>query len=155
VVGAVVAPALGVEWTGLGREGPATRNGQPCSVSRTGAFRDALLATGFPYDRHDSLDANFDAFVAIKRQCQGVRRCGSAAIDLCFVADGTYDGYWEKKLNPWDLAAGAAIVVAAGGTLSGYGGVPADVRRGELLATNGAIHAALVDALAKVKPLAS
>jgi myo-inositol-1(or 4)-monophosphatase len=121
-------------------------------VSRVRAFHDALLATGFPYDRNDSPDNNFDAFVAIKRQCQAVRRCGSAAIDLCLVADGTYDGYWEKKLNPWDLAAGAAIVLGAGGTISDYDGGPADVRKGDLLATNGAIHGALVDALARVMP---
>ena len=154
VLGVVVAPALGIEWTGFvahdGLPGRAERNGAPCEVSRVAQFREALLATGFPYDRATSPDNNFDAFVHIKRQCQAVRRCGSAAIDACFVADGTYDGYWEKKLQPWDVAAGAAIVVGAGGRISDYRGDAVDVRKGALLATNGAIHAALVDALATV-----
>ena len=149
VVGAVVAPTLRVEWTGV-VGGAATRDGEPCHVSNVGEFSDALLATGFPYDRATSDDNNFDAFVAIKRRCQAVRRCGSAAIDLCLVADGTYDGYWEKKLFPWDCAAGAAIVVAAGGRISDYGGHEADVTSRQLLATNGAIHQALVDELQKV-----
>lgn len=149
VLGVVVAPALGVEWTGSARDG-ATRNGEVCSVSGVSAFCDALLATGFPYDRATSPDNNFDAFVAIKRKCQAVRRCGSAALDLCLVADGTYDGYWEKKLAPWDCAAGAALVVAAGGRISDYAGGPADVLSGQLLATNRAIHDALVDELQKI-----
>jgi myo-inositol-1(or 4)-monophosphatase len=119
-------------------------------VSQVTGFDDALLATGFPYDRRSSDDNNFDAFVAIKRKCQAVRRCGSAALDLCLVADGTYDGYWEKKLAPWDCIAGAAIVVAAGGCISNYHGQRADLLSGQLLATNGAIHGALVTELQKV-----
>jgi myo-inositol-1(or 4)-monophosphatase len=119
-------------------------------VSVVGEFCDALLATGFPYDRSTSDDNNFDAFVAIKKKCQAVRRCGSAALDLCLVADGTYDGYWEKKLAPWDCVAGAAIVVAAGGRTSDYHGQQVDLLSGQLLATNGAIHDALVSELQKV-----
>jgi myo-inositol-1(or 4)-monophosphatase len=149
LIGAVVAPALGVEWTGVAG-GAAKRNDAPCRVSTVSQFTDALLATGFPYDRSTSDDNNFDAFVAIKRKCQAVRRCGSAALDLCLVADGTYDGYWEKKLAPWDCMAGAAIVVAAGGRLSDYSGKSADLLDGQLLATNGTIHEALVDELQKV-----
>ena len=111
----MVAPALGIEWTGAVGYG-AFRSAEACVASaRVTRFSDALLATGFPYDRSTNDDNNFDAFVAIKRKCQAVRRCGSAALDLCLVADGTYDGYWEKKLAPWDCAAGAALVVAAGG----------------------------------------
>jgi myo-inositol-1(or 4)-monophosphatase len=149
LLGAVVAPALGLEWTGI-VGGRALRNGEPCAVSRVERFSDALLATGFPYDRAESADNNFDAFVAIKKRSQAVRRCGSAALDLCLVADGTYDGYWEKKLGPWDCAGGAAIVLAAGGRVSNYGGGPVDIRTGQLLATNGRIHEDLVDALRKV-----
>jgi len=119
-------------------------------VSAVDRFTDALLATGFPYDRSTSDDNNFDAFFAIKQKCQAVRRCGSAALDLCLVADGTYDGYWEKKLAPWDCAAGAALVVAAGGRISDYAGGSADVLSGQLLATNGAIHDALVGELQKI-----
>ena len=149
VLGAIVAPALAGEWTGA-VGGTAMRNGEPCRVSAVGRFSDALLATGFPYDRSTSDDNNFDAFVTIKRKCQAVRRCGSAALDLCLVADGTYDGYWEKKLAPWDCIAGAAIVLAAGGRISDYRGDRADLLSGQLLATNGAIHDALVEELQKV-----
>jgi myo-inositol-1(or 4)-monophosphatase len=150
VLGAVVAPALNLEWTGVVGAG-ATRNGEPCTVSQVQLFGDALLATGFPYDRRTSRENNFDAFVAIKKQVQAVRRCGSAAIDLCFVGDGTYDGYWERKLKPWDLAAGAAIVRAAGGRVTTFEGDERDVITGNLVATNSRFHGALVDALAQVR----
>jgi myo-inositol-1(or 4)-monophosphatase len=149
VLGAVVAPALMSEWTGAVGLG-ATRSGQSCGPSEVVSFEDALLATGFPYDRRTSEDNNFDAFVAIKKRVQAVRRCGSAALDLCLVADGTYDGYWERKLQSWDLAAGAAIVKAAGGRLSDFLGKEDDVLSGELVATNGRIHEALIAALATV-----
>jgi myo-inositol-1(or 4)-monophosphatase len=150
LVGAVVAPALAVEWVGVA-EGTSTRNGEPCVVSETSRISDALLATGFPYDRATSTENNFEAFVAMKKKCRGVRRCGAAAIDLCFVADGTYDGYWERKLQAWDLAAGAAIVLGAGGRLSRYGGADADVTSHEMIATNGRIHDALVAELDRVE----
>ena len=152
LVGVVVAPSLRLEWSGVvhGDSGRATRNGEVCQVSTTDRFGDALLATGFPYDRATSPDNNFDAFVAIKRRAQAVRRCGSAAIDLCLVADGTYDGYWEQKLGTWDVAAGAAIVLAAGGKLSSYDGGPVDILSGHLVATNGAIHASLIRELTAI-----
>ncbi len=162
VLGVVVAPALGLELTGFRAPGIATTTRRslldatgasttargvsppPCVVSTTDRFDEALLATGFPYDRRTSPDNNFDAFVAIKKKCQGIRRCGSAALDLCLVADGTYDGYWEKKVRPWDIAAGAAIVLAAGGRVTDYDGQPCDITRGFVVATNGRIHDALL-----------
>jgi myo-inositol-1(or 4)-monophosphatase len=155
LLGAVVAPALHTEWTGIaGRF--ALRSDAPCTVSSVMEFTDALLATGFPYDRRTSSDNNFDAFVAIKTRCQAVRRCGSAALDLCLVADGTYDGYWERKLRPWDVAAGSALVLGAGGRLSTYEGDPFALPAGELtatlVATNGKIHDALVSELSAVRP---
>ena len=146
ILGAVVAPSLGVEWTGI-VGGAALRSGDACSVSGVTRIDDALLATGFPYDRHTNDDNNFDAFVAIKKRCQAVRRCGSAAIDLCLVADGTYDGYWEKKVKPWDVAAGSAIVVAAGGRVTNYRADPMEVLQGDVVATNGGVHDALLLAL--------
>lgn len=147
VLGVVVAPSLRVEWAGV--EGDvATRNGERCQVSMVAQFSDALLATGFPYDRATSPENNFDAFVAIKKRAQAVRRCGSAAIDMCLVADGTYDGYWEQKLGVWDVAAGAAIVLAAGGKLSSYDGGPVNIPTGHVVATNGKIHDALIRELA-------
>jgi myo-inositol-1(or 4)-monophosphatase len=143
LLGVVYAPSLAVEWVGV-PGADATRNGEACRVSDVAKLDDALLATGFPYDRRTSPDNNFEAFVAIKRKCQAVRRCGSAAIDMCLVADGTYDGYWERKLNAWDLAAGSAVVLAAGGRLSDYEGAEADVTTGHVVATNGRIHDELV-----------
>jgi myo-inositol-1(or 4)-monophosphatase len=146
VLGVVVAPSLRMEWTGVAG-GRAERNGEPCRVSEIEHLDDALLATGFPYDRRTSKNNNFDAFVAIKKKAQAVRRCGSAAMDLCLVADGTYDGYWEMKLGPWDVAGGTAIVLAAGGRISDYAGKDADVTQGSVVATNGRIHDELVQAL--------
>jgi myo-inositol-1(or 4)-monophosphatase len=161
VLGVVVAPALGLEWYGYTAEGGARvavrqaiggdeRAGITCRVSSTAAFEDSLLATGFPYDRKESADNNFDAFVAIKQRCQAVRRCGSAALDLCLVADGTYEGYWEKKLNAWDIAGGAAVVDAAGGQVTDYAGTPDFMDSGNVVASNGIIHGELIDQLARV-----
>jgi myo-inositol-1(or 4)-monophosphatase len=154
ILGAIVAPSLHSEWTGLigvgGAPSVALRNGEPCNVSAVDRFGDSLLATGFPYDRRNDANNNFDAFIAIKKSCQAVRRCGSAALDLCLVADGTYDGYWERGLKPWDVAAGAAIVTAAGGDISIYDGTSFDVTRSEVIATNGRIHEALMHALSRV-----
>lgn len=148
--GVVVAPALG--WThAAARSHGATRNGEPCRVSSTTVLNRALLATGFPYDRRTSRENNFRAFIEFKKRAQGVRRCGAAALDLCMVADGTYDGYWERKLSPWDLAAGAAIVIEAGGKVTGFGGETVDVRAGSLIASNALIHEELIFTLAEAE----
>lgn len=166
-LGVVVAPVLGIEWYGYVAEGgerKALRHdnpsvgvvegvGEPCVVSAMDRFEDSLLATGFPYDRRTSSENNFDAFVAIKKRCQAVRRCGSAALDLCLVADGTYEGYWERKLRPWDIAGGIAIVRGAGGRVSEFEGGLDCINSGHVVATNGHIHEALLEELARVTPL--
>jgi myo-inositol-1(or 4)-monophosphatase len=149
-LGAVVAPLLGLEWVGVAGSF-ARRNGQACTISSVSSFHDALFATGFPYDRRTSSENNFDAFIAIKMKCQAVRRCGSAAIDCCFVADGTYDGYWERKVKPWDIAAGSAIVLGAGGAVTDYVGAPVNVEGGFIVATNGHLHGSLVEELARAE----
>jgi myo-inositol-1(or 4)-monophosphatase len=146
VVGLVTAPSLGITWKG-GVNVPSTRNGEVCRVSETADLDSALLATGFPYDRRTSEENNFKAFLALKLASRGVRRCGSAALDLCLVGDGTYDGYWERKLNPWDYAGGAAVVAGAGGTLSAFDGTAPDLRTGYLVASNGHVHRALLSAI--------
>jgi myo-inositol-1(or 4)-monophosphatase len=180
ILGVVLSPPLGIEWFGwvaasgarravrrsasnaiaLPSDGPNRSTSdearsvvaeEPCTVSGVGSFGDALLATGFPYDRTGP-DNNFDAFVAIKQRCQAVRRCGSAAIDLCLVSDGTYEGYWERKLRPWDIAAGIALVRAAGGRVTDFDGGTACMERGLVVATNGKIHDALMAELARVAP---
>lgn len=173
VLGEVISPPLGVEWSGWSSpagdrfvvrrsiEGATALLGgapgavieAPCTVSAVAELEDALLATGFPYDRRTSPENNFDAFIAIKRRCQAVRRCGSAALDLCLVADGTYEGYWERKLRPWDIAAGIALVRAAGGRVTDFDGSQDMLQSGNLVATNGSIHDALTDALAHVVPV--
>lgn len=154
IAGAVVAPALGVRWVGWVRPsvadasghppGGALRNGTPCSVSTTNLVSEALLATGFPPVRDRPPADNFGSFASVKRASRAVRRCGAAAIDLCMVADGTYDGYWERSLYPWDSAAGAAILVSAGGTVTSLVGGQPDYFEGSLVATNGSLHAELV-----------
>lgn len=146
IAGVVVAPVLNLVWLGY-RGGIATRNGEPCQVSHTEILDEALFATGFPPDRRHEPENNFLAWANVKRQTRGVRRCGSASIDLCFVADGTYDGYWERSLHAWDLVAGAAIVLAAGGQVTALDGTEARLCAGNVVATNGRIHASLLGLL--------
>lgn len=138
MVGVVHAPALGWTFAGI-VGGKATRNGQPITVSKVAALPQALYATGFPYVAGQP-DANLPEFSAFLRTTHGVRRLGSAALDLAFVAAGWLDGYWERHIQPWDLAGGAALVVAAGGKVSDVEGGPCDVRTGRILATNGLVH---------------
>jgi myo-inositol-1(or 4)-monophosphatase len=147
VAGAVVAPSLQCEWIGW-QPGSALRNGEPCFVSDTLDLGSALLATGFPSDRSVAVQNNFATFERVKRNVRAVRRCGAAALDMCFVADGTYDGYWERTVNVWDIAGGAALVVAAGGRLTSLDGSPTLLLHGNVLATNGRIHEALVELIA-------
>ncbi len=146
LAGVVSAPALGVTWVAW-RGGGAWRNGVRCTVSATATLGDSLLATGFPYDNPTNPEANFREFAGLTRRSRGVRRCGSAALDLCYVADGTYDGYWERFLKPWDLAAGSIVVTEAGGTVTALDGTPSDPRVGALAATNGRVHHALLAAV--------
>jgi myo-inositol-1(or 4)-monophosphatase len=146
LVGAVTAPALGLEWVGVVGSG-ALRNREACRVSATDSIERALCATGFPRDRSRSPDNNFSSFTAVKKIVSGVRRCGAAALDLCWVADGTYDAYWERKLSTWDLVAGAAIVLAAGGRVSHLDGGPLQLETGHVLADNGHLHAVMLELL--------
>ena len=146
--GAVVAPAMGIEWWGARGVG-AFRNGAACSVSPTERLAESLLATGFPADRSKHPESNLPTFNEVMQHVQGVRRCGSAAMDCCFVADGTYDGYWERALHAWDIAAGSAIALAAGGRLTALDGGPAELERGHIVLTNGRIHDELVRLVAR------
>lgn len=152
--GLVHAPALGLVWEATRGKG-ALRNGEPCTVSTAASLEEALLGTGFPYDRHLSSDDNLTEFAALKKRVHGIRRGGSAAIDLAFVADGTLDGYWEHKLNPWDWAAGALLVQEAGGRLSRYDGsefaVETAQRDAELVASNPGLHGPLREQLQAIR----
>jgi myo-inositol-1(or 4)-monophosphatase len=144
VAGAVYAPALNYSWVGAVGDG-AYRNGTLCHVSDTQALEAALLATGFPPNRTRIPQNNLPAYVRAKPQVRGIRRCGSASIDLCFVADGTYDGYWERKLHTWDLAAGVAMVLASGGTVTALDGTAPRLEIGHIIASNTKLHPALLD----------
>lgn len=149
VAGVVHAPALGLCFAAR-QGGGATCNGQPIHVSEETELGRSLLATGFPYDRQTTTENNFDQFIAFQRRVQGVRRVGAAALDLALTARGAFDGYWEMKLKPWDLAAGALLVREAGGMVTGWRGEPLVVDRGAAVATNGRIHRAMLDVLGEV-----
>lgn len=131
----------------------ATRNRQPIRVSETGELRNSLLVTGFAYDRRETPDNNYAEFCHLTHLTQGVRRSGSASIDLCYVSCGRLDGYWERGLSPWDLAAGVVILSEAGGKITAYDGSPWKIESGRILATNGKLHESLSQALLQVKPL--
>jgi myo-inositol-1(or 4)-monophosphatase len=140
LLGAVVAPALDLRFSGF-VGGGAFRNHEPCHVSDTRSVGDALLATGFhPGYAGQALHDNVASFERVLRAARGIRRCGSAALDLCLTADGTYDAYWERPLNAWDVAGGAAIVLAAGGRITDLVGGPPDLAKGHIIASNGHIH---------------
>jgi myo-inositol-1(or 4)-monophosphatase len=139
LVGVVHAPALGNTWTAAKSVG-AFRDGDRCAVSERSTLDEALCATGFPGNVASTRDTNEAELAAFLRRARGVRRCGSAALDLAMVGDGTIDVYWERALRPWDICAGALIVSEAGGTLSSYDGSSADPRTGALIATNGLLH---------------
>jgi len=122
------------------RGGGARRNGRAIRVSSEDRVQRALLATGFAYDVHDSPEDNLDRLARAVKRAGGVRRDGSAAIDLCYVACGRFDGYWELKLHPWDVAAGILIVEEAGGRVTDLAGGPAPATGREILASNGVLH---------------
>jgi myo-inositol-1(or 4)-monophosphatase len=106
-----------------------------------------LLVTGFAYDIRETTNNNLDHFSRISLRAQGVRRTGSAALDLSYVASGRFDGYWEVKLSPWDMAAGIVIVREAGGLVSGFEKDIFSLYGQELVATNGRIHNQLLDVI--------
>jgi myo-inositol-1(or 4)-monophosphatase len=122
-------------------------NNKPIQVSKTQTLKESLLATGFPYDIHEKSETVMDLFKKILVRAQGVRRPGSAAIDMCYVAAGRFDGFWESDLKPWDTAAGTIIVKEAGGKLSTYEGNPYDPYKKSIVAANPFIHDAVIKVL--------
>lgn len=121
VVGVVYAPYMNELFEAASRQG-AKLNGQPIYTSETKTIGEALLGTGFPYDIHQRSEKVLDLFKTMVLVAQGVRRAGSAALDLCYVAAGRLDGFWEQSLKPWDTAAGSVVLREAGGVLSTYDG---------------------------------
>ncbi len=148
-VGVVHAPAIGWTFSAILGHG-SFRNGERLSVSQCDEIDRALLVTGFPYDRKTSTENNFAQFLHLKRRAQGIRRLGSAALDLSLVAAGSLDGYWEMKLQPWDIAAGLLIAKEAGAVTSDWQGNPVSLQRGEVLCAGPNLHGALLAALRSI-----
>ncbi|MHC4660502.1 MAG: inositol monophosphatase family protein [Planctomycetota bacterium] len=138
-IGVVNAPILNILYAAERGKG-ASGNGKPIRVSDTSDLLHALVATGFAYNRHESEANNVDNFGRIVLDVQGIRRCGSAAIDLCFLASGVYDAFWELWLEPWDVAAGSLIVLEAGGTVTDFDGEDGYIFDRNIVATNGRLH---------------
>ncbi len=150
VLGAVYDPVhdeLFIAERGAG----ALLNGRPIRVSPEEELERALLATGFPYDVHESEEDNLDFFAAFMHRAQAIRRAGSAAIDLCYVACGRFDGFWELKLYPWDVAAGWVIVEEAGGVVTDLSGGPLDLWHPNPLAANPTLHGKMAEVIAGVR----
>lgn len=147
-VGVVHAPALDETYTATATQ-EARLNGDRIQVSETDQLEQAMLATGFPYNpetRHE----NLPLLTEFLRSSQAVRRAGAAAYDLCCVAAGRFDGYWEREVSAWDIAAGVLIVEQAGGVVSDYGGGSLQLYEGEILASNAKLHAPLVTTIEDV-----
>lgn len=146
VVGIVYNPFMEEMFTA--RLGGGTKlNGLPAYVSNIKELKQCLLATGFSYDRRINPETNYEQFCHLTHICQGVRRCGAASLDLAYVSAGRLDGYWERGLQPWDVAAGVLLVKEAGGVLSSYDMQALDLFSGRIVATNGLIHNDLCQAL--------
>ncbi len=150
IVGVVFDPMRDELFSARKGQGAAL-NGRKIRVSSTDTLIKSLLATGFPYDRTVSDKNNLDYFHDLLMASQEVRRDGSAALDLCSVASARFDGFWELKLKPWDVAAGSLIVTEAGGLVSDLAGNKFDIYAEEILASNGKIHRQMVDVLQKAR----
>jgi myo-inositol-1(or 4)-monophosphatase len=136
---AIEAPLMGMRFAAR-RGGGATLNGKPIRVSATATLRSALICTGFNPAQYDR---NGRHFAAMSHVAQGVRRDGSAALDLAMVAAGRFDGFWEWDLKPWDIAAGALLITEAGGRISAIDGSALNLAAGSVAGSNGLLHAEL------------
>jgi myo-inositol-1(or 4)-monophosphatase len=143
----VVSDPMRNEVFAASRGGGATLNGAPIRVSKTATLDRALLGTGFPYDRREHAGFYLQAFQHFLMHGQDIRRGGSAALDLCYVACGRLDGFWEWALRPWDTAAGSIIVTEAGGSVSDFRGGSYQLDGPGILASNGLIAAGMIDVL--------
>lgn len=146
VAGVIYNPSLDELFVAEKGKG-ATLNSKPISVSSISSLKQSLLVTGFAYDVKQTTNDNLKHFGNFIKESQAVRRPGSAAMDLCYTAMGRFEGFWEMKLHPWDVAAGYLIVNEAGGKVTQFDGSPATVYDREILATNGLVHQQMVDVL--------
>ena len=144
VVGIIFNPMTDELFTATDKNG-AFLNKRPIFVSETPTVSDSLLVTGFPYDFKDIFDPVMTRFGNCLNAAQGIRRLGSAALDLCYVACGRFDAFWEQKLNPWDTAAGYLIAKEAGAGVTDFNNIPFTPDKKEILATNGQIHIEMLE----------
>ncbi|MHB8770688.1 MAG: inositol monophosphatase family protein [Syntrophales bacterium] len=151
-LGAVYTPLLAELFVAEKGAG-ALLNGRRLAVSATAELSRGLLATGFPYDLRENRDNNLSYYRAMAKHAQAIRRTGSAALDLAYVAAGRFDGFWELRLMPWDTAAGLLLVAEAGGMVTDLAGGPYQLRSPHILASNGLIHREMIDLLAATDPL--
>jgi len=147
VFGLVLNPLTGELFTAVKGRG-ASLNGKQIAVSKVMTISESFLVTGFPYNLRDHFDPLMTRFSKCLKASQGVRRLGSAAIDLCFVACGRFDGFWEQYLNPWDTAAGELIAREAGAIVTDFSNNPFTIYKKEIIATNGKIHKEMLSLLA-------
>lgn len=152
ILGAIAIPFLNEIYWGVPSLG-AFCNEKPIKVSSCESLENSLLVTGFAYDRQSRLDNNYAEFCWMTHRTRGVRRGGAAAVDLAFVAAGRLDGYWERGLAPWDLAAGVALVELAGGNVTDYKGGSFDLDSGRILACPPGMQKILTEELNKISPL--
>jgi myo-inositol-1(or 4)-monophosphatase len=145
-VGVVHDPVRGETFAGMGGGG-ATLNGDPIRVSDIDRLDAALLVTGFHYSIRETPEPALTRFREFLTRAQGVRRDGSAALNLCYLACGRFDGFWEANLSPWDMAAGVLLVREAGGNVTRFGGEALALDGRQILATNGALHGAMREVL--------
>jgi myo-inositol-1(or 4)-monophosphatase len=129
------------------RGGGAFLNGAPIHVTTADRLIDSLLVTGFSYKVHEDAETLVALFAAFLKTAQAVRRLGSAALDLCYVAAGRFDGFWEQNLRPWDMAAGALLVEEAGGRVTGMDGAAFEARQGHILACSPGLHRPMLDVI--------
>ena len=146
-LGVVHNPML-AETFSAERGAGAYLNGERIEVSKVSELNRALLATGFPYDIRTTEQNNIDHFTNFSLKAQAIRRAGSAALDLSYVAAGRFDGFWELKLKPWDVAAAALIIEEAGGRITDFSGAEFSIYSSECLASNGRLHGSMVEILA-------
>lgn len=149
MLGAVHAPVFD-ELYYAKKGGGAFLNGSRISVSSTDELRKSFLGTGFPYDVRENVDSYLRYFRQFVSRSYSIRRPGSASIDLCYLAAGRFDGFWELKLHPWDVAAGSLIVREAGGKVTDFKGQPYSIYSEEILASNGLIHEQMLQVIREI-----
>ncbi len=151
LIGVVIDVMRQEEFVAVRGEG-ARLNDVPISVSETQSMNESVIATGFPYDRQAHVRAYLEVVANVLEKVQGIRRLGSAALDLAWVACGRYDAYWEYGIKPWDAAAGTLLVTEAGGSVTDQHGVSNDLDASACIASNGNIHDALREIVSNGMP---